>query len=203
MKLKNFFNFTTQKLLVIEDYRIGGISRFFQLLVILFIIYDLLTKQLYFKTEIPFGYTTVWAESNNLYNIQTNSNLNKPSFCNNSNYNYIYSLPYWDYRNNSCINLHYSEMYQKGENEMFYMSYFTENNIILGDCNIIQNKTCMINDKLDGNCFCQNMKKRICGSYGRKKDMQFIPECSYRTMYFVWVHQYQQRLIFYQTMSRV
>jgi len=63
MKFKSFFNFTTQKLLVIEDYRVGGLSRFFQLLVILFIIYDLLTKQLYFKTEIPSGYTTVWAES--------------------------------------------------------------------------------------------------------------------------------------------
>lgn len=158
MQLKQFFNFTTQKLLVIEDYRIGGISRFFQFLVIIFIIYDLLTKQLYFKTEIPSGYTTVWAESNELYNLQTASNLDTPIYCDNPNYNYIYSLPYWDYRNISCINLHYSEMYNKGENELFYMTFFSENNIEIGNCNIIDSRTCMIKNRLDGNCFCQNMK---------------------------------------------
>ncbi len=169
MRLKSFFNFTTQKLLVIEDYRVGGLSRFFQLLVILFIIYDLLTKQLYYKTEIPSGYTTVWAESDNLYNIQTASNLQKPVYCDNSSYNYIYSLPYWDYRNISCINLHYSEMYQKGENEIFYMTFFTENNIELGNCQIIETRDCMIQDQLDGNCFCQNMKNYFTvGSEGMK-----------------------------------
>ena len=158
MKFKSFFHLTTQKLLVVEDYRIGGLSRLFQLLVIAFIIFDLLTKQMYFKTEIPSGYTTVWAESNELYSMQTSANQNKPSYCDNPNYNYIYSVPYWDYRNISCINMHYSEMYQKGENEIFYMTFFTENNIELGNCDIIESRNCMIQNQLDGNCFCQNMK---------------------------------------------
>ena len=160
--IKNsLYTFNTDRQISFYDKKIGLTYRSIQLLLFSFILYDLFLKQLYFKTEIPSGYTTMWAETNDLYNIQTNATRSPPSFCNNNKeHNYVYSLPYWDYRNNSCINLHYSEMYEKGENEIFFQTYFTENKIILQDCNHFNysNNKCQIMDKLDGQCFCQNYK---------------------------------------------
>ena len=159
--IKNsFFTFTTDRQIAFYDKKIGIIYKLVQIGLFSFILFDLFHKQLYFKTEIPSGYTTMWAEANDLYKIQTNATINKPDYCDNPDHNYIYSLPYWDYRNNSCINLHYSEMYQKGENEIFFQTYFTENKIIIKNCELFNNTNdeCQIMDRLDGNCFCQNYK---------------------------------------------
>lgn len=157
---KSLYTFNTDRQIAFYDKKIGLTYRSMQLLLFSFILYDLFLKQLYFKTEIPSGYTTMWAEANNLYDIQSNATKSQPIFCNNKDHNYIYSLPYWDYRNNSCINLHYSEMYEKGENEIFFQTYFTENKIILQDCNHFNysNDKCDIIDTLDGQCFCQSYK---------------------------------------------
>jgi len=157
-----FYTFTTDRQVAFYDKKLGIFWKVVQLCVLGVILYDLFKKQLYFKTEIPSGYTTMWAEVNDLYNIQRNATKTTPTYCDNEDYNYIYSLPYWDYRNNSCINLHYSEMYEKGENEIFFQSFFTENKIILQDCDHFEyyndTKNCKIIDRLDGQCFCQNYK---------------------------------------------
>jgi hypothetical protein len=154
------YTFSSDRQIAFYDKKIGLINRFIQVCLFSFIMYDLFDKQLYYKTEIPSGYTTMWAESNDLYNIQTNATLKTPEFCDNPEHNYIYSLPYWNYCNNSCINLHYSEMYEKGENEIFFQTYFTENKIILQDCNHFNYSAneCQIIDRLDGQCFCQNYR---------------------------------------------
>ena len=157
--LWSFFNkFTVQKLLTVRDKKIGVLYRCCQIAIVIFFLYDLFMKDLYFKTEIPSGFTTMWAETGTLYDKQSAATTVIPDYCNNPKYNYIYSLPYWDHRDNDCINMHYSEMYQKGESEMFFMTYFTENNIELGKCGSFENKTCAITGKLDGKCFCQNYK---------------------------------------------
>jgi hypothetical protein len=154
-------DFTVGKSVIIKDRRVGISHTFFKLFILGFILYDLFYKELYFKTEIPSGYTTMWAETYKLYEYQSNATIKTPSYCNNKKYNYIYSLPYWDYRNIDCINLHYSEMYEKGESEIFFMTFFTENHIKIKQCkntSIFDLETCEIVDKLDGNCFCQNYK---------------------------------------------
>ena len=81
----------------------------------------------------------MWSERGNLYDLQreysnskNNTELSKKfSYCDNSTYNYIYKLPYWDYRNISCINLPYSEMYEKSVSEFFFLTMFHENRIHL------------------------------------------------------------------------
>lgn len=154
-------NFTVGKSVVIKDKKIGIIHSFIKLFILGFILYDLFYRELYFKTEIPAGYTTMWAETYKLYEYQSNASKKIPKYCNNKKYNYIYSLPYWDYRDIDCINLHYSEMYEKGESEIFFMTFFTENNIETQKCeslDVLNNTKCDIKDKLDGNCFCQNYK---------------------------------------------
>lgn len=159
--IKNsIYTFTTDRQIAFYDKKVGILYKLVQAGLFTFILFDLFDKQLYYKTEIPSGYTTMWAEANDLYEIQTNATINKPDYCDNPDHNYIYSLPYWDYRNNSCINLHYSEMYQKGENEIFFQTYFTENKIILQNCQYFNytNDECQIMDRLDGTCFCQNYK---------------------------------------------
>ena len=164
--IKNFFysavcDFTVGKEVIIKDKKVGISHTIFKIFILGFILYDLFYKELYFKTEIPAGYTTMWAETNKLYEYQSNATIKTPLYCNNEKYNYIYSLPYWDYRNIDCINLHYSEMYEKGESEIFFMTFFTENHIKIKQCadtSIFNNTKCDIVDKLDGNCFCQNYK---------------------------------------------
>ena len=154
-------DFTVGKAVVIKDRKVGISHTFMKLFILGFILYDLFYRELYFKTEIPSGYTTMWAETYKLYEFQSNATNKVPKYCNNENYNYIYSLPYWDYRDIDCINLHYSEMYEKGESEIFFMTFFTENHIKTQRCNdlsVFNNQTCDIVDKLDGNCFCQNYK---------------------------------------------
>ena len=156
----SLYTFTTDRQIAFHDKKLGIFYKLIQCAIFSFILYDLITKQLYFKTEVPSGYTTMWAEANELYNIQRNATQKKPDYCDNKDYDYIYSLPNWDYRNSSCINLHYSEMYEKGENEFFFQTYFTENKIILQDCDHFNytNNECQIIDRLDGQCFCQNYK---------------------------------------------
>ena len=60
-------------------------------------------------------------------NIQEQNQFDDFIFCDNSSYNYAYDTDYWLYNNISCVNLPYSEMYQKGENEFFFTTHFTEN----------------------------------------------------------------------------
>uniref|UniRef100_A0A6C0J915 Uncharacterized protein n=1 Tax=viral metagenome TaxID=1070528 RepID=A0A6C0J915_9ZZZZ len=130
-RIKEFFlpytYFTTSKLLTIKDPKIGLINKVIQFIIFGWIVFDLTFNELYLKTEIPSGYTTFWAENGDLTNIQQQNQFQDFSFCDNSSYNYAYDTDYWLYSNISCINLPYSEMYQKGENEFFFISHFTEN----------------------------------------------------------------------------
>ena len=177
MKFEKLFYFPIPKLLIIQDIRLGVLNRFIQFGIFIFVLVNLSYYELYYKTETPKGYiTSMWSERKNLYEIQRQySNLNKSNkgmitkfnYCDNSKYNYIYELPYWDYRNVSCINLPYSEMYEKGEQEFFFLTMFHENHINLYNCkhpdyinlnNTEDKKECLINDRLDGNCLCQNYK---------------------------------------------
>ncbi len=129
--IKDFFRpytyFTTTKLLTLKDYKVGLINRGIQLMIFGWVVLDLMYNELYLKTEIPSGYTTFWAENGNLTNIQQNTNFDDYVFCDNSSYNYAYDTQNWIYTNISCVNLPYSEMYQKGENEFFFTTHFTEN----------------------------------------------------------------------------
>ena len=76
------------------------------------------------------------AQRNYSYYLDNNISLSNTEYnhCQNSKYNYIYSLPYWDLSNVTCINIPYSEAYQKTEEELFFMTFFTENHIHIYDC---------------------------------------------------------------------
>ena len=130
-KIKDFFlpysYFTTSKQFTLKDPKIGIINKILQSIIFAWILFDLMFNELYLKTEIPSGYTTFWAENGDLTKIQENNKFEDFIFCDNSSYNYAYDTNYWLYNNISCVNLPYSEMYQKGENEFFFTSHFTEN----------------------------------------------------------------------------
>ena len=114
--------------------------------------------------------------------FKNNASLKKFNYCNNTEHNYIFDLPYWDYRNVSCVNIPYSSLYNKGENEFFFMTMFTENDIILNDCDLPTqlNQTCLITDRLDGNCICQNYKNYYTVGI---EDMKFVFDYKYLTTF--------------------
>ena len=179
-----FWNLTVPKLLIIRDVRLGVINRFFQLCVFFYLIFNLSYNETYYSLEVPRGYiTSKWAETNTLYNTQreyiNNKSLEKFDYCNNANHNYIFSLPYWDYRDINCVNLPYSELYEKGENEFFFMTMFTENEILLSS-QIPKNKTCAIIDRLDGNQLCQNYENFYTVGV---EDMKFVFDYKYITSF--------------------
>jgi hypothetical protein len=141
--MSKLFYFTIPRLLIIKDIRLGIANKIVQLGIFIFIFVNLFYFETYYETEIPSGYiTSMWAETGDLYTsqraysnkIDNNLSLGYHQYCDSPQYNYIFSLPYWDYRNLSCINLPYSEMYEKGEQEFFFMTMFTENSIDLFDC---------------------------------------------------------------------
>ena len=151
MNIKQYLYFTIPKLLVIKDIRLGIVNKLIQLIIFSFVLVNLFYFELHYEVETPSGYiTSMWAETGNLYdkqryysqlnndyyNLTNDLQFNREDFdyCNNIEHNYIYGLPFWDYRNISCINLPYSEMYEKGEQEFFFMTMFTENSISLQDC---------------------------------------------------------------------
>ena len=153
MGYKESLYFTVPKLLVIKDIRLGIINQIFKVIIWIYVILNFFYYERHYEVETPSGYiTSMWAETGDLYesqreyihlinntnnqkdNQENNLLLEKYNFCDNREHNYIYSLPYWDYRNVSCINLPYSEMYEKGEQEFFFMTMFTENSINLLDC---------------------------------------------------------------------
>ena len=124
-QIKGFINnFSTNKILVIKDKKLSLSTKFLQMFVIIYLVTDLCLNELYKKVETPSGYTSMWAESNN-FDVYNKSF----SYCDNPDYNYVYSKPDWIYKNISCVDLEYAEMYVKGENEMFFLTHFTENEV--------------------------------------------------------------------------
>ena len=149
MRGKSLFYFSTPKFLTIRNVKVGIFNRFIQVLIIGFILFDLLFNELYLKIEIPTGYTTFWAESGNLSKVQNSKNFSEIPYCNNPNYNYAYDYDKWFYRDIECINLPYAEMYQKGENEFFFLTHFTEYDINIKKCNSSTNSICQDRKKKD------------------------------------------------------
>lgn len=179
-----FWSLTVPKLLIIRDVRLGLVNRFFQMCVFFYLIFNLSYNETYYTTEVPRGYiTSKWAESNKLYDTQReyiqNKSLDRFDYCNNDNHDYIFSLPYWDYRDINCVNLPYSEMYEKGENEFFFMTMFTENEILLSS-HIPENRSCDILDQLDGNKLCQNYNNFYTVGV---EDMNFVFDYKYITSF--------------------
>jgi len=123
-----FLNFNTSYDLTLQNRKLSVINRLAHFFIFGFLIYDLLQNELYLETEVPSGYTTMWAESGELYNLQQQ---NKYQYCDNDNYNFIWQKNEWEYTNISCVNLHYSESYIKGEKEMFYLSYYRDQDVII------------------------------------------------------------------------
>lgn len=189
-KLSEWCNLAIPKLLIIRDIRIGIANRLFQVGVMLYLIFNIAYNEAYYELETPNGYvTSMWSETGDLYKTQrefkNNTSLEKFNYCDNKEHNYIFDMPYWDYRNASCVNLPYSSLYEKGENEFFFMTMFTENNISLTNCddsNISSNvnQTCLITDRLDGNCICQNYKNYY--TVG-EEDMNFVFDYKYLTTF--------------------
>ena len=127
---ETFCYFNTPITATIINTKMAISNRFLQLAIFGFLIYDLVINELYLKTEVPSGYTTMWAEDGDLYNLQKESNY---EYCDNASYNYIWESPDWEYTNISCSNLHYSESYIKGENELFFLTYYSDKNTIIND----------------------------------------------------------------------
>ena len=188
--IKEWLTLAIPKLLIIRDIRLGIANRLFQMGVIFYLIFNLAYNEAYYELESPYGYvTSMWSETGNLYKTQrefkNNASLKKFNYCNNTDHNYIFDMPYWDYRNISCVNLPYSSLYEKGENEFFFMTMFTENNITLHNCEVnnetdTTNQTCLITDRLDGNCICQNYKNYY--TIG-EEDMNFVFDYKYLTTF--------------------
>ena len=94
-----------------------------------YITWDLVYHELYKQVEIPSGYTAFWTGNGNLTKIQEETDINNNLFCSNDTYNYAYDEVEWIYTNISCAKLPYAEMYEKGENEFFFLTHFTEYDI--------------------------------------------------------------------------
>lgn len=145
MDINKLFYFSIPKILVVKDFRLGILNRLLQLAVFSYMFVNIFYYENYYENEKPNGYiTSFWAETNQMYQAQRNysyyldNNISltntEYSHCQNREYNYIYSLPYWDLSNVTCINVPYSEAYQKTEEELFFMTFFTENQIHIYDC---------------------------------------------------------------------
>lgn len=131
---ESLFYFTTTKLITVKNKRVGFLNHCIQGLILSYILWDLIYHELYKKVEIPSGYTTFWTENGKLSEIQENTNFSSTVFCGNTSYNYAYDTDEWVYSNFSCVNLPYAEMYEKGENEFFFLTHFTEYNMTLKNC---------------------------------------------------------------------
>ena len=128
-----FFYFSTPKICTIKDPILGLMDKMIKVILWSWVIIDLFSNELYLKTEIPSGYTTFWAESGDLINLQKINDI-EYKYCDNSTYNYAYDTEDWLYTNISCIRLPYSEMYTKGEREVFFLTHFTENYVECKAC---------------------------------------------------------------------
>ena len=131
---ESLFYFTTTKLITIKNKRVGFLNHCIQAVILSYILWDLIYHELYKKVEIPSGYTTFWTENGNLTDIQKTTNFSTTMYCDNSTYNYAYDNESWVYSNFSCVNLPYAEMYEKGENEFFFLTHFTEYDTTISNC---------------------------------------------------------------------
>jgi len=132
--------FTTPKLITIKNKRVGLLNTFIQMCILGYITWDLVYHELYKQVEIPSGYTAFWTENGNLTKIQEETDINNNLFCSNDTYNYAYDEEAWIYTNISCAKLPYAEMYEKGENEFFFLTHFTEYDIKMKNCPNTTNK---------------------------------------------------------------
>lgn len=144
--------FQTPKMAVVKDERLRIIVLFLYAAVIAFVIILTHNTKAYQIALAPSGlFYSYWLEKANMTNVvsQFKQGTETPDYCKYPEaYNYDYGTG-WSYFDYLCVPLGYSELYQKGENLLFVMTYFDDTHVEVGPCDIIQNCNYTTNDSLD------------------------------------------------------
>ena len=126
-----FGTFQVPKMITIQDWRLGLMHKTLMVGILVYTISDLVVNERYYHKEPP-GTTIVsfYAEKGTSEALAVSNMANTDSFCSQSaenQQNYEFwdgnAFPYYDFE---CSPLSYNEMWLKGENELFFMTMYTD-----------------------------------------------------------------------------
>jgi len=122
--------FQVPKMITIQDWRLGLMHKTLMIVIFVYTISDLVTNKRYFHQEPPSGTLSFYAEKGTSENLAVSNMANPDSFCsqreaNQQNYEFWdgTAFPYYDFE---CSPLSYNEMWLKGEDELFFMTMYTD-----------------------------------------------------------------------------
>ena len=123
--------FQVPKMITIQDWRLGLMHKTLMIAILAYTTIDLVANQRYYHQEPPgTAIVSFYAEKGTSENLAVSNMANADSFCsqreaNQQNYEFWdgNAFPYYDFE---CSPLSYNEMWLKGEDELFFMTMYTD-----------------------------------------------------------------------------
>jgi len=160
---------------IIENPVLAWFNLLGKVALVAYLLYTFFHESLYYNLSIPKVHVNYWAGRNLSSSFEEDDYI----YCNNDSYNFVYSEA-WQYNNNKCTRLEYSESYIKGEeNYFFFTTYYEEITRALS-------RNCTPDDEifLDRRLSYENCTLILSGS-------DTICDCEFSQNYFVMAAEYR------------
>jgi len=110
----------------IESRCLASTGVFARIAVVVLLIYYMVKSEIYTTEEIPMLPSFLWAERGSGKAAEDLRNGALPGYCDDPLFDYIHSTRGWEYNNWICVAPSYAEMYQVNENQIFFLTSFSE-----------------------------------------------------------------------------
>jgi len=110
----------------IESRCLASTGFFARIAVVVLLIYYMVKSELYTTEETPMLPSFLWAERGSGKAAEDLRNGVLPGYCDDPSFNYIHSTRGWEYNDWICVAPSYGEMYQVNENQIFFLTSFSE-----------------------------------------------------------------------------
>jgi len=154
---------------VIRNKVIASTNKFLQLGIIIFFAYLFFVDEQYMMEYVPYTRGKFYPYPSNYTDWdELLQNGSEPSYCNNSDYNWIYS-DYYQYIEATCVQPKFYEVFLPGETSIFFFTYFTETTFTEMPCEEFNYTECVQDysqnytskDSLNVTCRCETLSSHF------------------------------------------
>jgi len=171
---------------VIRHKVIASTNKILQLGIIIFFVYLFFVDEQYMMEYVPYTRGKFYAYPSNYTDWEDLlQNGSEPSYCNNTDYNWIYPTSYYfQYIEATCVHPKFYEVFLPGETSIFFFTYFTETTFTEMPCEEFNYTECVQDyshnytskDSLNVTCTCEVISNHFTAGIG---DIDLLVEHSY------------------------
>jgi len=156
---------------VIRNKVIASTNKFLQLGTIAFFVYLFFVDEQYMMEYVPYTTGKFYPYPSNYTDWdELLQNGSEPSYCNNTDYNWIYPFDsYYQYIEATCVHPKFYEVFLSGETSIFFFTYFTETTFTEMPCEDFNYTECVQDyshnytskDSLNVTCRCETLSNHF------------------------------------------